>query len=75
MRALRRVVTQELLTTPFVASSSLWPVHLLPSGRRWVSSNRSNFWATRIGSMVPEATLYNERYSDPYQLQALDAIG
>jgi hypothetical protein len=25
--------------------------------------------------MVPEAAPYNERYSDPYQLQALDAIG
>src|SRR5215217_5242004 len=60
---------------PPVASSISWPLHLRPSEWRYVSRRCSNFWATCIGFMIPDATPYNECYSAPYQLHALDALG
>ena len=58
-----------------MASSISWPLHLRPSGRRYISKRPSNFCAMCIGFMIPGAASYNEFYPSPYQLQALGVPG
>src|SRR5215218_6908610 len=60
---------------PPVASSISWPLHLRPSGRRYVSKRASNFCAMCIGFMIPEGPPYNECYTASHQLQMLDTLG